>query len=246
MGNSSKTVVSGPKKALSRHSPAAPRLKREEHSLPTSQDNLFSDWKVLLGHNDWQNHSIGLEGAERYRLHNLPSSYFGPGVYELALHCDRITHGHGTKEDASRCLKKDTVVVVYVGRAENVRQRIQHYGRCGSHLEGGSDWLKNGKCQHYEITSLKESQKIPGGVDKNVHPLDTLEEDSSGCPRLFTKAFCRGCSIAFRWTATESKCDAAAIESGLLKIFDYAWNRDKNGERRPDDAFRKLQQQLAS
>jgi hypothetical protein len=33
-----------------------------------------------------------------------------------------------------------------------------------------------------------------------------------------------------------------AIEAGLLKCFDYAWNRGSNGDRRPNDAFLKLQQ----
>ena len=41
---------------------------------------------------------------------------------------------------------------------------------------------------------------------------------------------------------TKCRTDALAIEAGLLKCFDYAWNRGSNRERRPNDAFMKLQQ----
>lgn len=249
MGASSLTLVSTStkpnRKALPHHSPS-PRLKREDHCLPTSQDKLFSDWKVLVGPTDWQNHSAGSEGAQRYRLHNLPSSYFGPGVYELALCPTEFSSSHGRR--SSSCPRKDTTVIVYVGQAENIRTRLQNYGCCGSHLEGSMELLKGGKFQQSENTSPNLWQTKPDAAEKTFDPLNSSDkkEDGCCCPCLFTKAFSRGYSIAFRWTAVESKGDAEAIEAGLLKIFDYAWNRGNNGERRPYDAFKKLQQQMAA
>lgn len=155
--------------------------------------------QILVGPNDWQNHSNGVEGAERYRLHNLPASYFGPGVYELALHLDKCTHGSDSKKDALRFLKKDTIVVVYVGQAENVRTRLQHYGRCGSHLEGGIDSLQSVKPQHCETTLSTVLQTGPRDLEKIS---DSLTTSKAFChPCLFTKAFFQGYSIAFRWTA---------------------------------------------
>ena len=38
----------------------------------------------------------------------------------------------------------------------------------------------------------------------------------------------------------ESKRDAEKTEAQLLNRFDYAWNTNNNGARRPDDIFRKL------
>lgn len=80
--------------------------------------SLFQE---LVGPSDWENHSHGKEGAERYKVHNLPNDT-GPGLYELGI----AVPGAG-------------VIVVYVGQAESVRARLQAYGRTGAHLNSGSD-----------------------------------------------------------------------------------------------------------
>eukprot|EP00249_Psilotum_nudum_P014594 c24904_g1_i2 orf=160-1908(+) len=214
------------------------RSKREDH-LHSWHDHLFSDWKVLVGPTDWQGHAAGKEGVDRYRLQNLPTSYFGPGVYELGL-CLIQHFGNGRKL-RHRIGKRD-VVVVYVGQAENVRSRLQHYGRSGSHLEGvmtscayGVDAVQNGRLHQHSGTVSSDSYlcssslKSKGSVQRS---------------HLFTMAFSFGYSIAFRWTAVQSKNEAEKLEAELLRIFDYAWNRGSNGERRPDDVYTKLSLQI--
>lgn len=224
-----------------RRTTPVPRFKRETHPLPAAQDRLFSDWKVLVGPTDWQNHAAGVEGAERYRLHNLPC-YFGPGVYELGLCQLAEWSSHGTR--SARQPSKYNTVIVYVGKAENVRMRLQHYGRCGSHLEGGTDLpcaTTSGQTQQAETlnSSFTENKPDPAqAISDSFNAFPTKE--NTCCPSLFTDAFSRGYSIVYRWTAVKSKGSAQALETGLLKLFDYAWNRGNNGERRPSDAFVKM------
>ncbi|KAL9242061.1 hypothetical protein vseg_016101 [Gypsophila vaccaria] len=100
------------------------RLKREEFRR-TKHDTAFSKWRVLIGPTDWANHEAQLDGAERYRVSNLPELN-GPGVYEIGVAlCSSIS---------GRNVEAERVVVVYLGQADNVRSRLQEYGRCGSHL----------------------------------------------------------------------------------------------------------------
>eukprot|EP00897_Mesotaenium_endlicherianum_P001296 jgi/Mesen1/1194/ME000128S00168 len=137
------------------------RLPREECKA-VKHDKSFSDWQgtvrmacpgrrwlchvavatnvgvtatgVLVGPTDWRDHSQGKEGAARYRLANLPGNYFGPGVYELGLMAmPEGEGGHGGKS-RRRGVDGRQVVVVYVGQAENVRQRLQKHGQGRSHL----------------------------------------------------------------------------------------------------------------
>lgn len=76
----------------------------------------------LIGGSDWKEHSSGKEGAERYRTQNLPNRT-SPGAYEL-----------GIATSASRNLNSASVIPVYTGQANNVRARLQSYGRSGAHL----------------------------------------------------------------------------------------------------------------
>ncbi|XP_050371225.1 protein EFFECTOR OF TRANSCRIPTION 2 isoform X2 [Argentina anserina] len=100
------------------------RLKREE-SKCTQLDSHFFDWKVIVGPCDWEDHSANKDGAERYRVHNLPSDE-SPGVYELGVAV--LPSGSG------RVIKADQIVPVYVGQADNVTTRLRQYGRTGAHL----------------------------------------------------------------------------------------------------------------
>lgn len=103
------------------------RLKREDCQR-TKHDREFSKWEILIGPSDWEDYLLGKEGAERYRVHNLPKNS-GPGVYELGIAVSKTGLGREIgKLDSKR------IVVVYLGQADNVRTRLQHYGRTGAHL----------------------------------------------------------------------------------------------------------------
>ncbi|KAI7748893.1 hypothetical protein M8C21_032814 [Ambrosia artemisiifolia] len=181
---------------------AAPSLKRE-NCTRTKHDSVFSDWKILIGACDWEDYLLNKEGAERYRTHNLPNCSSCPGLYELGIAVS-VTRKKG--KIISK-LNSKNVIPVYLGQADNVRTRLQQYGRDGAHLENG--W-SNGE---------QNDRKVLG---------------------LFSDIFSYGFAIAFRWAPMESKKDAEKTESQLLKTFDYAWNRGMNGERRPNDIHKKL------
>ncbi|KAL7134914.1 hypothetical protein ABFS83_11G057400 [Erythranthe nasuta] len=110
---------------------AAParRLKRED-CRHTKYDSAFSEWKILIGPMDWKEHAMGKEGAERYRTHNLPNCPCSPGVYELAVALVLRRHSGII-----------ILVPVYVGQTENIRNRLQDYGRNGAHLESNNRFL---------------------------------------------------------------------------------------------------------
>ncbi|XVE70577.1 hypothetical protein DITRI_Ditri10aG0082800 [Diplodiscus trichospermus] len=103
------------------------KLKREDQNL-SKDDSQFSKWKVLIGPNDWEDYSLGKEGVARYRAENLPGSS-SSGLYELAIYCTASSSG-----DNPRKLDPDKLLVVYLGQADNVRTRLQQYGRTGAHL----------------------------------------------------------------------------------------------------------------
>ncbi|CAL5186363.1 unnamed protein product [Lathyrus oleraceus] len=104
-------------------------LKRESCNH-TKHDSSFSQWKILIGPSDWEDFSKGKEGSTRYRIHNLPENS-GPGVYELGVAVSTSGLGREIYKLATR------VVVVYLGKADNVRTRLQSYGRNGAHLGNG-------------------------------------------------------------------------------------------------------------
>ncbi|KAL5079867.1 hypothetical protein RYX36_008288 [Vicia faba] len=104
-------------------------LKREE-CKHTKHDSSFSHWKILIGPSDWEDYSKGKEGSTRYRIQNLPQNS-GPGVYELGVAMSTSGLGREIYKLATR------VVVVYLGKADNVRTRLQSYGRNGAHLGNG-------------------------------------------------------------------------------------------------------------
>lgn len=85
-------------------------------------------FQILIGPSDWEEYLLGKEGAERYRVHNLPKNS-GPGVYELGIAVSRTGLGREIGK-----LDPERIVVVYLGQADNVRTRLQCYGRTGAHL----------------------------------------------------------------------------------------------------------------
>ncbi|KAM3712889.1 hypothetical protein ACJW31_01G213500 [Castanea mollissima] len=182
------------------------RLKREDCNR-TKHDSVFSNWKVLVGPSDWEDYALGKEGAARYRVHNLPNSS-GSGIYELGIAVSQTGLGREVGK-----LDPDRLVVVYLGQADNVRTRLQQYGRTGAHL--GNSYA-NGCANDSKNVSL---QKQLG---------------------LFDEILSRGYPIVFRWAPMESKRNAEKTEAQLLNRFDYAWNTSLNGARRPGDILQKL------
>ncbi|RDX84210.1 Pentatricopeptide repeat-containing protein, mitochondrial, partial [Mucuna pruriens] len=128
------------------------RLKREQCNR-TKHDSTFSHWKILIGPSDWEDHSQGKEGCARYRIHNLPQQS-GPGVYELGI----AVSGAGLGRQIYKLVPHThRIVVVYLGQADNVRTRLQCYGRTGAHLDNtSSDYpsLQKGRPLFQEIFSL--------------------------------------------------------------------------------------------
>ncbi|XVF88697.1 hypothetical protein PTKIN_Ptkin19aG0071100 [Pterospermum kingtungense] len=103
------------------------RLKREE-SEDHQHDSHFSKWKVLIGPDDWKDYSVGKEGVSRYRIENLPQSS-SSGIYELGIY-----RRGSSSRDNPRKLDPGDVLAVYLGEADNIRTRLQQYGRRGAHL----------------------------------------------------------------------------------------------------------------
>ncbi|KAL7601914.1 hypothetical protein Lser_V15G25601 [Lactuca serriola] len=109
-----------------------PLLKREDCKR-TKHDSAFSQWKILIGPRDWEDYLLSKEGAERYRTHNLPNCSSCPGVYELGIAVSLPQ----TESKTSSQLSSKRIIPVYLGQADNVRTRLQQYGRDGAHLENG-------------------------------------------------------------------------------------------------------------
>ncbi|KAH6806556.1 hypothetical protein C2S51_031387 [Perilla frutescens var. frutescens] len=171
--------------------PTIARLNREDMITCINYDSAFSQWKIIIGDSDWKDHSSGKEGAERYRTQNLPN-YTSPGLYELGIATSAVG---GAKEP--RKLNSSSVIPVYLGQADNVRARVQNYGRGGAHLESESH-------------------------------------------SLFSGIFSIGFPIAYRWAPTRSKEEAERREKELLLMYDYAWNKRNNGDRRDEEIQRRL------
>ncbi|KAL2480253.1 effector of transcription2 [Abeliophyllum distichum] len=183
------------------------RLKREDCQR-TKHDSAFSHWKILIGPSDWEGYLLGKEGVEKYRTNNLPNCTSSPGVYELGI----AISGHQSGQDA-RKLDPSRIIPVYLGQADNVRTRLQQYGRGGAHLENGCSTDESTNCQ------IISAHKGPG---------------------LFMQIFSKGFSIVYRWAPMKTKRDAERTEAQLLDKFDYAWNKGSNGTRRPKDILKKL------
>ncbi|XP_051131651.1 protein EFFECTOR OF TRANSCRIPTION 2-like isoform X1 [Andrographis paniculata] len=176
------------------------RLKRENFRR-TKHDSAFSQWKILIGASDWKDYSTG-KGSERYRTQNLPNWNPAPGVYELGI---AVISGRETRR-----LDSSSVVPVYLGQADNLRTRLQQYGRDGAHLENGCS-----------------NKKSTYGLCEPSH-------------KLFSDVFAKGFPIVYRCAPMRSKKDAEMAEKQLLDMFDYAWNKGSNGIRRHEDIRKKL------
>jgi len=90
-------------------------------------------FQILIGPTHWEHYSKGKEGSTRYRIHNLLGNS-GPGVYEFGVAASTSSL---LREIYKLATDLRRVVVVYLGKADNVRTRLQCYGRNGAHLGNG-------------------------------------------------------------------------------------------------------------
>nr|XP_043624568.1 protein EFFECTOR OF TRANSCRIPTION 2-like [Erigeron canadensis]XP_043624569.1 protein EFFECTOR OF TRANSCRIPTION 2-like [Erigeron canadensis] len=125
----------------------SPPLLKRENCKHTKHDSVFSYWKILIGPNDWEDYLLNKEGVERYRTCNLPNCASCPGIYELGI----LVSPRRKEENASSKLSFKNVIPVYLGQADNVRTRMQQYGRDGDHLENG---LSNGEQNDRKVLGL--------------------------------------------------------------------------------------------
>lgn len=128
--------------------------------------HVTNSFQILIGPSDWEDYSKGKEGFAKYRIHNLPAKS-SPGVYELGIAVSRS--GLGRKVNN---LDPNRIVVVYLGQADNVRTRLQRYGRTGAHL-GNS-------CSSYDPDDCS-----PASIQKGMG--------------LFEEIFSKGYPIIYRW-----------------------------------------------
>ncbi|KAJ0487969.1 putative protein effector of transcription [Helianthus annuus] len=108
---------------------------------------MYVNFQILIGACDWEDYLLNKEGAERYRTHNLPNCSSCPGLYELGIAVS-VTRKQG--KIVSK-LNSKNVIPVYLGQADNVRTRLQQYGRDGAHLENG---LSNGEQNDRKVLGL--------------------------------------------------------------------------------------------
>ncbi|KAL6554973.1 hypothetical protein OROGR_006231 [Orobanche gracilis] len=234
------------------------RLKREDFRR-TKHDSAFSQWKILIGPFDWGDHSSGKEGAEKYRTQNLPNWTSCPGVYELGVVASRPQSGSGPRK-----LESNSVVPVYLGQADNLRTRLQHYGRNGAHLENGclnnkltdcqsgsshkglglfTDIFSRGSPIVYRCAPRLDSLRYSLPVACIIPPDDLLVACLQALDSV-RNSLLVACVIPpydlLACLQMTSKKDAEITERQLLDKFNYAWNKGSNGERRPDDIHRKL------
>lgn len=86
----------------------------------------------------------------RYRLYNLPKCS-SPGLYELGI----AVYPSELGRDIGK-LNPKKIVVVYLGQADDVRTRLQQYGRSGAHLGSiGCPQNQNGGCGYFADTFSK-------------------------------------------------------------------------------------------
>ncbi|XP_024372801.1 protein EFFECTOR OF TRANSCRIPTION 2 isoform X2 [Physcomitrium patens] len=207
------------------------RLRREDCEF-VKHDKLFSKWKILIGPSDWSDYATGKIGIERCQVQNLPDFNLGPGVYELGVTAPSWVPTLHSKRP--RSLRREDVIAVYVGQAVNIRQRLHKYGQTGAHLEGSRSFATSCQGDDGSVSGGSSTPRTWNGGG------DAAKVAAEIGPRLFSEAFALGSSIAFRWAHTDSKVVAEQVESELLAVFDYAWNKGINGTRRSRDILAKL------
>lgn len=194
-----------------------------------------------MGASDWQEQAAGNEGASRYRLHNLPSPRFSlPGVYELGIFPRRralvtasALQQQQQQQGSGRRIRREDVVAVYVGQAENVRQRLQRYGQAGSHLETGvvavgvtvaaSQFASKpapASAAAAAVVRVSKSEWAEAGdpaaavAAKGGGGSDALQQQGHQ-HQLFSKVFADGRAIVFRWAMVSESNQVCCLSTNI-------------------------------
>ncbi|KVH93946.1 hypothetical protein Ccrd_003991 [Cynara cardunculus var. scolymus] len=189
-------------------------LKREDCKR-TKHDSAFSDWKILIGPSNWEDYLLNKEGAERYRTQNLPNCSSCPGVYELGIAVSLPR----TEEKSSSRLGSKSIIPVYVGQADNVRTRLQRYGRDGAHLENG--WF-NGEQDAHRVQGLFSGIFSQGfAIAYRWVPMNTKKDakkTESELLKTFDYAWNRGMNGERRPGDIHQKLNAAASSAKRVPL----------------------------
>lgn len=86
-----------------------------------------SDWRE--GQGAGRNYNIG---TGRCYVQNLPAVGFGPGVFELGV---TVPSWAPSPQHTTKPLKREDVIPVYIGRAADIRHRLQKFGQAGANLQ---------------------------------------------------------------------------------------------------------------
>lgn len=135
------------------------RWRREDFDS-VKHDKYFSEWKVLVAPSDWKEQAAGRNGGDRFRYRNLPSPHAGAGIYELGITLPAWKTEDLLTETGS--LKSEDIIVVYVGHADHIRNRLQRYGQAGAHLEG----LRSPNFSNFSTPSQSPNLSTPSRSSK--------------------------------------------------------------------------------
>ncbi|KAI3790085.1 hypothetical protein L2E82_02898 [Cichorium intybus] len=164
-------------------------LMQREDCKRTKHDSAFSQWKILIGPRDWDDYLLSKEGAERYRTHNLPNCSSCPGLYELGI---AVPLPHTESQNSSKPIPKK-IIPVYLGQADNVRTRLQQYGRDGAHLENG--WSNREQIDRKVLGLFSDIFSYGFGIAFRWAPMDSkkeAEKKESQLLKTFDYAWNRG------------------------------------------------------
>lgn len=159
-------------------------------TLPKQIDHIYvCNFQILIGPRDWDDYLLSKEGAERYRTHNLPNCSSCPGLYELGI---AVPLPHTESQNSSKPIPKK-IIPVYLGQADNVRTRLQQYGRDGAHLENG--WSNRAQFDRKVLGLFSDIFSYGFGIAFRWAPMDSkkeAEKKESQLLKTFDYAWNRG------------------------------------------------------
>ncbi|KAG0575752.1 hypothetical protein KC19_5G027900 [Ceratodon purpureus] len=247
------------------------RLKREDHTY-VKHDKSFSDWKFLVGPADWKEHASGkipdrfrvnnlpayYDGAGIYELGVTPPAWLPPQRNCDAVFLkpqDVVVVYLGCADNVYHHLQRYGQTGAHL---EGVRSTRLFTAKNETSNKSDLEKSRSFPSAHSRNTSLDRSTGADGGYmstrtsnastgdaidcDKKMSSSDLIGSRSLRGPCLFSEVFALGCSVAFRWAATESKAAAEKAETELIEVFDYAWKRGGNFRQRSPDILAKIVQ----
>lgn len=194
---------------------SATSLLKREDCKHTKHDSAFSQWKILIEPCNWEDHLSNKEGAERYRTQNLPNCASCPGIYELGIAVSLPrTEGKRSSRLGSR-----SIIPVYLGQADNVRTRLQQYGRDGAHLENG--WSNGEQDDHKVLGLFSNIFSLGFAIAFRWAPMDSkkdAEKTESQLLKTFDYAWNRGMNGERRPGDIHQKLNAAASSAKRVPL----------------------------